>query len=151
MFVEVVERIRAQHPVSAMMIGDGALRSQVEQAIATKGLHGSITMCGVLPHDQVLKKMRDASVLVHTSRYEGQGYVFDEAFACGMAIASTPVGSALAYRTGMYPMDRWLIAEQSDGLAIHALDLLRAPTGAPFILHPIADTVAAYLALYGLR
>lgn len=105
---------------------------------------GGITVMDALPRGEVLKLMQRSKVLVHTSSYESQGYVFDEALINGMSIVSDEVGSAR-------PGARWRIASEPASMAAAVGDLLRnAPANDSTVPHPMSDTVSAYLDLYGL-
>lgn len=143
LFVETVARVNARRPVKAMMIGDGPLRQTVQRAITDHVLDDVITMRGELPRADALRAMRSARVLLHTSGFESQGFVFDEALGHGMSIVSGAVGSAV-------PSERWCVTND-DGLAEATLGLLSAPptTGA-LLLHDVRDTVRSYLRLCGI-
>lgn len=143
LFVETVARVNAGRPVKAMIIGDGPFRQSVQRAITYHMLDGVITMRGELPRAEALRAMRSARVLLHTSGFESQGFVFDEALAHGMSIVSGAVGSAV-------PSERWYVTDD-DGLAEAALDQLAATPGrGALLLHDVRDTVRSYLRLYGI-
>lgn len=105
---------------------------------------GRLAILDELPRAQVLQLMARAKVLVHTSRHESQGYVFDEALLNGMSIVSGEVGSAR-------PLSRWRIASNGQDMAGMVRELLADPPPSdPIILHPLENTVDEYLRLYGL-
>jgi glycosyltransferase involved in cell wall biosynthesis len=47
---------------------------------------------GYLPHEEVVKELRQADVFVRASRSEGLGNSFLEAMALGLPVVGTPVG-----------------------------------------------------------
>lgn len=146
LFHEVFHKVRTQHPVNAVMIGRSSAERGTELQQWEFAMAGStLRMVDELPRERVLEHMTRARVLVHTASYEGQGYVFDEALACGMSIASFPVGSAT-------PSDRWRVVADVDAMAASIIELLAdAPSDTPVVLHPMERTVNDYLKLYGLR
>jgi glycosyltransferase involved in cell wall biosynthesis len=95
LFIEIVRRVRATQPVMrCMILGEGAERSELERQIKKDGLDGIVQLSGHLTRENVLGTMREAKILLHTSGYEGQGYVFLEALASGMRVVSFDVGYA---------------------------------------------------------
>lgn len=148
-FEEVFQHVADQRSVEALMVGSDGV--QAEAATSGETLKAELQYAGsrlgrraMLPRSAVFREMRAAKLLVHTSVYEGQGYVFDEALAAGMSIVSFPVGSAAA-------SDRWRVVETSTEMTTAVTDLLDDPPATkPITLHPMQDTVGAYLKLYGL-
>jgi glycosyltransferase involved in cell wall biosynthesis len=135
LFIELVRRINVRLTVRAVMIG------RTEKA-APAG--GPVMITDELPRNEVLQYMSRSRVLVHTSAFESQGYVFDEALLNGMDIVSFPVGSA-------GPSQRWRVVHDLDAMEQAVLDLLeRPPDDKPVISHPVSATVNEYLKLYGL-
>lgn len=136
MFVDLVRRIRERRRVDAMMIGAGGASPILQEE--------GIAVSGEMARSAVLATMARSRVLVHTSAFESQGYVFDEALLNGMSIVSFEVGTAEA-------SSRWRVAHDPEAMEREIHDLLdRPPPTEPLILHPVTDTVNAYLQLYGL-
>lgn len=143
LWIEVLALVRPHFPqLKAALIGKGPEQAQLEALIKAKGLSENVKLIGEVPRLKVLEKMAQTSVLLHSSRYEGQGYVFNEALARGMAIVSTPVGIA---QVSAY----WRVAPDAPGLAAALTDLLREPipriSRSPYT---IAQTVEEYARLY---
>lgn len=149
MFAEVFRAVAALRSVRAVTIGgDGHKAAPPPSALIerTEVEHGTsrLIRCGALPRTDVLQEMMRAKVLVHTSAYESQGYVFDEALAAGMSIVSFPVGSAVQG-------DRWRVVDTVEEMTAAVIDLLdHPPSNEPTTLHPMHHTLKAYLSLYGL-
>ncbi len=146
LFLDVIAQFPEQPAPRTVMVGQGATaffarrRSGRGAPMERRG----ITVMDALPRGEVLKLMQRSKVLVHTSSYESQGYVFDEALINGMSIVSDEVGSAR-------PGARWRIASEPASMAAAVGDLLRnAPANDSTVPHPMSDTVSAYLDLYGL-
>ncbi|MCK5377795.1 MAG: glycosyltransferase [Acidobacteria bacterium] len=127
-----------------VLVGDGPLRASLEAEARERGLSDALVFTGELPRSEVLRLMEKARVLLHPSRFEGQGFVFDEALSRGMSIVSGPVGTAT-------PSERWRVTT-SEALASECSDLLRhsRPTTG-LTLHPLEDTVTAYAELWGVE
>lgn len=65
------------------VVGDGPDRAKIEDLVKSLGIEKAVTFCGWLSHDEVLKHLRAADVLVFPSvRDFGAGVVF-EALAMG--------------------------------------------------------------------
>lgn len=78
--------------VTLEVVGDGPLRSSLEQLASTLGLDQRVQFSGALPHLHMPSAFHRAALHVLTSRHEGQGMVTFEAAACGLPTVSTAVG-----------------------------------------------------------
>lgn len=85
--------------VTCLMVGDGPLRAEVEALIDELGMRGRIVVTGF--RDDVPEILAAASVLGHSSRFEGMGRVISEAMLLGIPVAGTAVdGVAEAIDSG---------------------------------------------------
>jgi glycosyltransferase involved in cell wall biosynthesis len=75
-----------------IMIGDGALRSQVEERINTIGIAGQVRLLGALPPSRIAELLRAGDLFVLSSAYEGMPIAVLEALASGLPVVSTDVG-----------------------------------------------------------
>ncbi len=75
--------------VTCVMVGDGPLRAEVEALIDEVGMRGRIMVTGF--RDDVAEILSAASVLGHSSRFEGMGRVISEAMLLGVPVAGTAV------------------------------------------------------------
>src|SRR5262245_27749128 len=92
-FVEIIAVLAPDHPgMQCLILGDGPDRASLERQIQEKRLEHVIKLAGHVSREEVLKMMRRSRILLHTSRYEGQGYVFLEALASGTQVVSREVG-----------------------------------------------------------
>jgi glycosyltransferase involved in cell wall biosynthesis len=79
--------------ISLRIAGDGPLREQVE-AILKDGMHSSVTYLGRLSRADTLSAMKSARFLVFPSEwYEGFPVTIAEAFACGIPVICSRLGS----------------------------------------------------------
>ncbi|WP_082716706.1 glycosyltransferase [Microterricola viridarii] len=104
--LEASDRLQASHPHELVVVGDGPLRAQLSERVAT----GRVRVTGSIPRDEIREEMRRAHVLVLPTQEtngwrEAAGLVLLEAQACG-----TP---AVAYRSGGAPE---MMAEGLSGL-----------------------------------
>lgn len=92
-FLRVVAdvRHRAHVPLSATIVGDGPLRSELESLAATLGLGPDVlTFAGAA--DSTVHHYQQADVFVLTSDWEGTPNVVLEAMSSGLPIVATRVG-----------------------------------------------------------
>lgn len=143
LFVSTIARIQQQRPIRAIMFGYGP-QEGVRAAIRSAGLENVIDLRGGTTREEVMTAMSNARVLLHTAKYEGQCYAFEEALAHGMSIVSTPVGSAAISA-------RWSIADNDEDLAVQVLEHLRHTRSRVSVTRlPVEATVDAYMELSGL-
>ena len=92
-FVKLIEKIKQHQEIKVAMVGDGSLRSQVEEEIDKLSLNKNIVLFGnqVNPY----KILLNSKILVITSKYEGMPMNALEAIACNIPVVSTPVDGLL--------------------------------------------------------
>jgi glycosyltransferase involved in cell wall biosynthesis len=89
-FVRVAHRLLRKFPrLRAFWVGDGELRSQVENTIADLGLTSQVFVSGW--QDDVRQYIAASNLLLSTSRYESFGYMVAEALAMERAVVATRV------------------------------------------------------------
>jgi len=93
LFAELVKHFPG---LKGAIIGDGPLAGRLREQILLLKLEGNIKMEGALPRNEVLKRMTQAKILLHTSVFESAGYVFLEALHSGMKVVS--------FKTGFLPV-----------------------------------------------
>ena len=90
MFLDVVAELSKRVDVSAVMIGDGKMRGEVEGKIAELGLADTVKLQGFIDNPHGI--LASSKVLCMTSSWEGYGLVAAEALALGKPVVATPVG-----------------------------------------------------------
>lgn len=93
LFILIIQKIQKQHPhIQATIIGSGIEKDNLTQLIASQGLDTNIQLVDLLPREKILEMMHKSKILLHTSEYEGQGYVIVEALQQGCYVVANQVG-----------------------------------------------------------
>lgn len=80
----------ANHSFNLLIVGDGPLRSELEQLTASLGLEGCVIFTG--SRSDIPELMQAMDVFVLSSRSEGVSLTLIEAMACEIPIVATAVG-----------------------------------------------------------
>ena len=95
MWLQVIAEIAKRKPdLRAELIGDGVDRPALQSLIQQMGLEDAVRLHGHLPRAEVLARMLESKILLHTSNFESFGFVLAEAAMNGCRVVSTPVGIA---------------------------------------------------------
>jgi len=81
-----------QHNVNLLIVGEGQLRSQMEEVIDRTGLVDRVRFLGLKSVDEVTELLHTADLFVLSSAYEGMPMAVIEALASGVPVATTSVG-----------------------------------------------------------
>ena len=142
-FIEIVSRLVVEFPgLKACIIGSGPERNRLEQQIGQLRLEDNLWLTGEISREEVIAHMRRSRVFMHTSRFEGQGYVFLEALHAGLPVVCYHVG----HTNGS---DRIWRCDTPEELAKSAAQLLLKPQGhASTTLVTDSETVRSFDAVY---
>jgi len=80
------------HAFRVTLAGDGPLRGSVEKEIHDLALAGRVSITGFLEHEQMLKVIAEADIVVIPSRFEGFGLTALEAMALSRPVVASAVG-----------------------------------------------------------
>jgi glycosyltransferase involved in cell wall biosynthesis len=95
LFIEIIAAVKRNFPhVKVRLVGDGEEMQKLKELSENLGLKSNIAFSGWLKRNEVMDLMQQSKILLHTSNFEGYGYIFSEAAACGCHVVSTPVGAA---------------------------------------------------------
>ncbi len=140
-WLKTIALVQKERPLlRAGLIGEGVLRSRLEKQARQLGLSETVHFTGNLPRPEVLARMWQTKVLLHTSDYESFGFVLPEAAMNACRLVSTPVG--IAPQIADCADDPETLAKKV--LAAIQQPLLNAPA-IPFTIEKAAD---AYQRLY---
>jgi hypothetical protein len=82
--LRAIGRLKQSHPdLQCKIIGEGADRDRFTRLAQDLGISGRVHFLGRRSRTEVADAMRDCTVFVLPSRYEGLGCVYLEAMACG--------------------------------------------------------------------
>jgi len=88
-FVEIIGRLKNVFPkIKAVICGKGPEMEMLQAKVKELGLENNLTLVDELPHAEVLALMQRTKVFMHTSNYEGFGYVCIEALYGGARVVS---------------------------------------------------------------
>lgn len=143
LFIELVAALTNEFPnLSACIIGEGPQRPELEQLIQGHN-HRQIQLLGQLRRREVIHQMTQSKILLHTSFFESQGYVFMEALYCGMSVVSFDVGY-LGQTAKAFP------CKTKQEMLETLRDLLRRQlTYDRVLLKPLEETVTEFKSVYG--
>ena len=116
--IEIVRKLKTSLPdLKAVIAGGGPMRSQLEEKISEYELTSNIRLVGEVPHNEVIKLMRQSKLLLHPSAYEGFGMVCLEALAAGCRVISltAPLKRALP---------GWTYVKSADEMTTESLKIL---------------------------
>ncbi|MHB1140946.1 MAG: glycosyltransferase family 4 protein [Sulfuricaulis sp.] len=93
LLVEAAARLRDEgRKFELLLVGDGEMRPQIEQAVTRQDLNGLVTLTGAATGEQVRQHMLASRALVLPSLAEGLPVVIMEALALGRPVVTTYVG-----------------------------------------------------------
>lgn len=142
LFIDIIHRIHAVHPVQVVLIGDGILKSELQKKIRLHGLENAITIKGELDHKETLNYLSQSKILLHTSDYESFGLVFAEALQSNTMIVSKPVGC-------YFNSPNWTTSNDKKEMAEACLSFLsKSFTENEQNSFTIENTVQSYLKVY---
>ncbi|MGD0119518.1 MAG: glycosyltransferase family 4 protein [Candidatus Binatus sp.] len=104
MLLLATARALQRHDLELHIIGDGAIRTQLESLAATLPLGNRVVFHGFVPQDQCAQLLAGFDALVLPSLYECGGAVVLEAMAMGLPVIATKWGGPADYldeRTGI--------------------------------------------------
>ena len=85
--IRAFAQLRAHRPVRLVILGEGALRSDLQELIAELELNDDVAMPGFC--ENPFAWVRQSAVFVLSSVFEGFGNVLVEAMSCGTTVIST--------------------------------------------------------------
>jgi len=151
--IDAIALVVAQRPVHLLILGDGPLRTDLQQRIASHGLEHAVHLEGYV--ENPLKYFARADIFALSSHVEGLPNVLVEAMMCGCTPVATdcPTGPREVLADGRYgylvkPRDPRAIA---DGI-LKALDWRIPPEQLAAAVRPFEENavIARHFALLGL-
>lgn len=88
--IEAVGLLQEKYPkIGLMIVGSGSLEGEMKALINTKPYAGRIVLCGDLPHDLTLRAMKESSLFLRTTTYDGDSIAVREALQVGVQVIAT--------------------------------------------------------------
>lgn len=145
-FIQVVVALAKERPlIKTLIVGQGTEKDSLQQLINQAGLSANITLCGELPHSEVLPLIQRSKILLHPSSYEGFATVYAEALYAGAHVVGfcQPMHSVFNH-LHIVPTTAAMIEKVND--------LLNDPLLAydPVLTNPVEATIQKLLLLYGM-
>ncbi len=141
-FIDIVKELLQKRPdLVIRIIGEGPQKEMLHTAIQKSGFQNNIKLLASMGNQEVQEYMKNSKVLLHTSAFETQGYVFLEALINGMKVVSRKVGIA-------EESEYWYLAETEEAFQekiISALQPFQTKVNIPFSME---STVKQYHNLY---
>lgn len=134
--LDVAGRIAAENPrIKFLWVGDGVLREEYEDRIASLGLTDRFILTGLVPPSTVPELINAADMVVHPSQWEGLARVLPQGLVAGKPCVTYDVGGAAevvldSTAGGISPDDetgRVVELNDSDALADAILELAADP------------------------
>lgn len=90
--LEAFAIIGSQIPATLTIVGPDFFGGQLKQWAVELGIEKHVNFVEPLPNERLFEYYHRADIMLHTSLYEAQGFVFSEAAGCGTLLAGTRVG-----------------------------------------------------------
>lgn len=94
LLIEALPEVVQRHPhICLRLIGSGPMEEKLRHRVDELGLTKNVIFLGWRPHDEVLREMAMAELIIVPSRQEGFGLVVAEALVCGtpLLVSDIPV------------------------------------------------------------
>ncbi len=148
--LSVFARVRRERPLRLLFVGDGPLRSELEDTARALGIAADVRFLGVMP--TAAPVVARADVVLCTSRREGLPSLPIEALALGVRVVATDCGPGAREALDGGKYGRLVALDDEDALAnalVEALDDHRRPHADPAFLEQFTTSASAaqYLAL----
>ena len=80
--LDVIAGLRAKQPILLTIVGEGRLRSKLEENVQTRNL--PVCFAGAVPYQKIAQHHQEADIFISTSLAEGHPKSLIEAMSCGM-------------------------------------------------------------------
>jgi len=96
LLIDALARLKALTPYRATLVGDGLLRTELEQQVEQAGLTDRVRFTGRIPRDEVFALYADADIFAFPSLEEASGNVVFEAMSQGLPCVVAASGGPAA-------------------------------------------------------
>lgn len=89
------QSLALQYPQARLLlVGDGALRAELEAEVQVRGLAARVTFTGLVPPERIPELLAASDAVVHASLREGLARVLPQAYLCGRPVIAFDVDGA---------------------------------------------------------
>jgi glycosyltransferase involved in cell wall biosynthesis len=88
LFIDIISELNI-NDLKVVIIGDGEEKEMLINKVSKLGLSKNISFSGVLTHNEVLTYLNNSQAFLHTSKFEGNSTVIQEALYSGCHVVST--------------------------------------------------------------
>jgi 1,2-diacylglycerol 3-alpha-glucosyltransferase len=145
-FIYILFHVSKVFPnIVCKILGEGPERESITKLISKFDLEKNVILTGKVSHAMVIREMHSAKVLLHTSKFEGQGLVINEALASGSYVVSYQTGIATELKS-----NKVFTGSGRDELIRNVINILQKtePVYTSQMTHKISDTVNQFLNIY---
>ena len=145
-FISVIRAVSTTMPgVKATLYGKGPEKNKLQTLIAAYSLQENISLFDEISHPELMKKMQQAKILLHTSSYEGLSTVCLEALAAGCKVVSF-------CKPMMANINNWYIVSEENEMVNQVIFLLKNANiqYEPVIPFRVEDSAKKLMNLYAL-
>ena len=145
LYLKAIAKIKVSYRnIKCKLVGSGSESESLKKLADQLDIKDNIEFTGLLSRKEIFKLMQRSKIFVHSSRFEGSGYVFAEALVNGMNVLSFDVGYAQKH-------PKWFIAKDEDDFVNTLGKLLSSQLDfQPTNLFKLSDTVEHYAKIYGI-
>ncbi len=121
---QIVHKMNSEN-YHLLLLGDGAVREELEEKAVLKDLSGFISFAGFRPHEEVMEIFHQSDLFVFASVTETQGLVLLEAMASGIpavVVDALGIGDVMTDGKGGFP-----VPEDPEVFSRTVLDLMENP------------------------
>ncbi len=149
------KQISGKIDAKLVIVGEGHVGGETERQISRLALSPCVELVGAVPNARLHELYSKAHFLLHTSRYESQGVVVNEAMTSGVVVCATEVGLVHDLGRKFFVSAK---AGDSEHLAAQVLDLVADPMRYAALqahayewaaAHDLHWTAAEYRRIYG--
>ena len=145
LFIDVIAEVVKTHPeIKTIIAGGGAEFESLKNKIEKLNLQKNINLAGEMHRNDVIELMHNSRLFLHTSKHEGQGYVFAEALYAGMSVVAFPVGNLTKSENIFLCSDKNELVETICKL------MKNNPQRKRILMKSVDESIADYLKIYEL-